>query len=131
MNRRTLTLAFALLFTSVFVGCSEKPESVMKALFEAAAKGNTEEGAKHLSFAKSSSSEMATAKKVAEVFMQDLHEEIVANDGLERIEIIKTTVAADGNSASVATKIHFKNNKSVSDSSRIFKEGGKWKIEFM
>lgn len=122
-------LAIAL-FTLLLAACSGgKPEATLERFYTAAAKGDVEKATNEISFDNTPAEQMMQAKGKVQMIVGEMQNRINANDGLDKIEVVSSTIAEDGKSAKVQVKLVYKNGKSSTESSNLLKGDDGWKIK--
>jgi len=121
--------AFCLLLLAIVLlaACSSKPESVVETFYKSAAAGNIEKATEQISFAGVDANEMVQAKGKIHMIIGEIKNQIDANDGLNKVEVIESNI--DGDSAKAQVKLIFNNGKDNTDSYDLVHEDGKWKIK--
>jgi len=126
---RLVCAGFLLLASLLLAACSSsKPEAAVEAFFHAAAKRDVDKAMDYLAFGELSDSELFQAKGKVQMIVGQIAETIDKNDGLKGFEVVESTVDEDGQSARVKLKLIFNNGQEQTDSSKLRREDGKWKI---
>jgi len=128
MRASHLTAFCLLMLTTILLAaCSSKPESVVETFYKAAAAGDVEKATAQISFATVKGNEMVQAKGKIQMMVGELKNQIDANDGLKKVEVLESSV--DGDSAKAQVKLIFNNGKDNTENYTLVREEGKWKIK--
>jgi len=120
---------FALLAALLLAACSSsKPEATVEAFYQAAIKRDVDKAIEHLDMGDISENEMFQAKGKVQMIVGEIAQNIEKNDGLKRIEVLESEIDDDGGKARVRIKLHYNNGEETSESLRLSRDGGKWKI---
>ncbi|KLI98708.1 DUF4878 domain-containing protein [Luteimonas sp. FCS-9] len=130
MRRFRLSAVFFLMFaTLALAACSSgKPEAAVEAFYEAAAKGDVEKATAQVSFADVPANGMVQAKGKVQMIVGEMQSRIDANDGLDEVEVLESTVDEGGETARVQVRVVFANGKDLTETHRMVRDDGKWKI---
>ncbi|TBU90661.1 DUF4878 domain-containing protein [Stutzerimonas kirkiae] len=121
-------LIFSLLAVLLAACSGSGPEATTESFYKAAAKGDVDKAIGLISFADVGANEMVQAKGKVQMIVGQLQARIQANDGLDSVEVLSSTVSEDGNQATLHNRLNYKNGKSQDDRVRLVKEKGDWKI---
>lgn len=125
-----LPLAFTLLCLVLLAACSGgKPESVVETFYQAVAKGEVDDAMRQISFANVPADRVVQARGKVQMIVGEMQNRMQANDGLDRIEILETSVDDARISADVRTRVHFRNGREDTQIHRLVKDDGDWKIQ--
>lgn len=126
---RAFNLFFMMVMGLALAACSGgKPESVLETFYRAVAAGDVETAAKQISYQRIPPAQMTQAKGKVQMLVGEMQSRIQANGGLDKVETIDVTVAEDGKTVTVNTRLKFQNGKDHTQQHRLANEGGDWKI---
>jgi len=126
---RLLYTGFLLLASILLVACSSsRPESTVEALYQAAAKRDVDKVMEQFSVAEISGDELLMVKGKVQMMVGQMAAQIEKKGGIKRIEVLESSIDEDGDSASVQIKLIFNDGSEETESNRLQREGGKWKI---
>lgn len=127
---RLFSVFFMTVFAFALTACSGgKPESTVETFYEAAAQGDVDKAIAQISFSGVPAAQMTAAKGKMQMIVGEMQARIQANDGLDEVEILESKVGEDGKTATVRAKVIFKNGKDKTESHRLIKEDGDWKLQ--
>lgn len=126
---RLLSIFFMAVCSVGLVACSGgTPASAVKAFYSAAAQGDVEETVELVSFSNLPAAQIIVAKSKVQIIVGEIQSRIQANEGLEGVEILESSLSDDGKRATLRVRLEFKNGKDKIESHRLAKEDGEWKI---
>ena len=129
-HHRSLHFLAIALFTLLLAACSGgKPETTMERFYTAAAEGDVEKATKEISFDDTPAEQMMQAKGKVQMIVGEMQNRINANDGLDKIEVVSSTISEDGKTAKVQVKLVYRNGKSSTEASDLLKGDDGWKIK--
>ncbi|QLF92947.1 DUF4878 domain-containing protein [Pseudomonas sp. ABC1] len=128
-SKAVFRVLFLGLMAILLAACSGgSPESTVENFYKAAAKGDVDKAIELISFADVGANEMVQAKGKVQMIVGQLQARIQANDGLDSVEVLSSTVNEEGTQAVLNNRLNYKNGKSQEDRVRLVKEKGDWKI---
>ncbi|WP_024890356.1 DUF4878 domain-containing protein [Luteimonas huabeiensis] len=126
---RVLSFLFLACLALGLSACSSsKPEATVEAFYRAAAKGDVERATAQISFADVPANQMVQAKGKVQMIVGEMQSRVEANDGLDAIEVVESEIDEAGDTARVRTRLVFGNGKDTSETHRLVREDGDWKI---
>ncbi|WP_337245934.1 DUF4878 domain-containing protein [Luteimonas sp. gir] len=126
---RLSAVCFLVLATLALAACSSaKPEATVQAFYEAAAKGDVEKATAQVSFADVPANGMVQAKGKVQMIVGEMQSRIDANDGLDKVEVIESSIDDEGETARVQVRVVFDNGKDLTETHHMVRDDGKWKI---
>jgi len=126
---RLLYTGFLLLASMLLAACSSsKPESTVEAFYQAAAKRDVDKVMEQFALAGISGDELLMTKGKVQMMVGQMAAQIEENGGIKRIEVLESSIDKDGDSARVQIKLIFNDGSEQTESNRLRREGGKWKI---
>ena len=126
---RPFVLMSLLLTVLTLAACSSsKPEAAVQQFYRAVEKGQIDKAIEHFSFADVSADSMVQAKGKVQMVVGEMKSRIDANDGLDKVEVLESNVDEGGETARVRVRLVFGNGKDTTESHRMRRDDGKWKI---
>jgi len=126
---RLLKVSVLLLVSLLLTACSSsKPEATVDALYQAAIKRDVDKATEYLALGNIPESELFQAKGKVQIIIGEIAQTIEQNDGLKRIEVLESEIDEEADTAHVEVKLIFKNDEEDTESFRLRREDGKWKI---
>jgi len=120
---------FLALVSLLLAACSSaKPETTVEAFYQAAIKRDVDKAVEQLALGEVSDGEMFQAKGKIQMIIGQIAEVIEKNDGLKRFEVLESNIDENEEIAHVQIKLIFSNGEENTDSFRLRREDGKWKI---
>ncbi|MBU4609368.1 DUF4878 domain-containing protein [Achromobacter sp. GG226] len=121
-----LMLACAAMLTACSGG---KPESAVETFYEAVAKGDVDKATAQISFANVPADRVVQARGKVQMIVGEMQNRVEANGGLDRVEILETTMDDTRESAQVRARVVFHNGRDDTQNHRLVKDDGDWKIQ--
>ncbi|MDR0480628.1 MAG: DUF4878 domain-containing protein [Gallionellaceae bacterium] len=130
---RYVLMIFLACSLAMLGGCSPKPESTVENFFEAVSKGETDKAVALFSMTGAGDEQtVALFKSKLPIMIGEMKKQMDEKGGLKSVNITKSEVSSDGNTAHVDYTITY--GKGGSDAASkgmdLVKEDGQWKIKF-
>jgi len=126
---RPFYTGFLMLLSVLLVACSSsKPESAVEALFKAMSKQDVDKVVELYALGEVPENQKLQAKGKIQMIVGQVAAQMEANGGLKRVDIVESTIADDGQTATIRATIIFNNGKEDTSPIRLRLEDGKWKI---
>lgn len=125
-RRAWLALGIAAGLTGCLGG--EKPLQVIENFYAAVAEGNTDKAVQYLALENVSANEMIAVKAKVAVMVAQGKAVIDANNGVQKVQVLEENLSEDGAQANVRVQVTFRNDKTDTDTFKLRKVNGHWKI---
>jgi len=130
VSRKWCVFLGALLAVALLTACGspalETPESVVRSYIKAVAENRAEDAIKYYSLKDIKESDLTAAKGKLMMIVGKQYSEIQRKGGLDSVST--SLVSEKDNIATVKLELKFKNGKTESNTMKLAKEDGKWKI---
>jgi len=109
-------------------GSADTPEDVVQAYYKAAAAGDADKTIQWISLSDVDADDMPQAKAKVQMIAAEVQSKAKSNGGLKKVEIVESSTDDANNTARLKVEVFFGNDKKSTESFRLRRDDGKWRI---